>query len=232
MIKIHIHCPLAASNGRGPYCECPSPVIAYVPTQHRARVSHLECTFLSHSGRKLERDEQGMATEAVGRGARWRHKCWQWCRRYLPAELTGTVCAFIGTTLICGIFADRTLAAFAGTLSENVGFYGVLAVFEWQRQHTAGQGPLRTTVLTARLLIAEFGLIELLDSTLLRPLFLYVGPELTGGLGSGTLLGKVMADATFYLVAIASSELFRRRTSAALAALAHSAAPPGGRSAA
>jgi len=68
-----------------------------------------------------------MATEAVERGARWRRKCWQWCRRYLPAELAGTAYAFIGTTLICGIFADRAAVAFAGTVSENVGFYGVLA---------------------------------------------------------------------------------------------------------
>jgi hypothetical protein len=173
-----------------------------------------------------------MATETAGRWERWRHKCWQWCRRYLPAELAGTICAFLGTAVIYGIFADRAAAAIAGTLSENVGFYGILAAFEWHRQHVAGQGLLRTAASTARLLIAEFGLIEVLDSAVLRPLFMYLGPGLTGGIGSGAVLGKLMADGVFYLAAITSYELIRRRASINVAAIVHFAGYPAGRSSA
>ncbi|WP_433077397.1 hypothetical protein ACQP1P_34400 [Dactylosporangium sp. CA-052675] len=106
---------------------------------------------------------------------------------------------------------DRVLAALAGTVGEIVGFYGLVATVEWRRERARGYGLQRTTTSTARLLIAEFGLIELLDSTTLRPLFMYLGPGITGGIGSGTLLGKLLADLVFYGVAIVSYELIRRR---------------------
>ncbi|MFI5911941.1 hypothetical protein [Dactylosporangium sp. NPDC051541] len=107
--------------------------------------------------------------------------------------------------------ADRVLAAIAGTVGEIVGFYGLIATVEWRRERRRGFGLRRTTASTARLLLAEFGLIEILDSTTLRPLFMYLGPSITGGMGSGTLLGKLMADLAFYGVAIVSYELIRRR---------------------
>jgi hypothetical protein len=113
--------------------------------------------------------------------------------------------------VIYGILGDRAVAAIAGTVSENLGFYGTLAIAEWRRQHALGYGVWRTSALTARLLLAEFGLIEVLDSTVLRPMFMYVGPGITGGISSGILLGKVMADVAFYAVAITSYELIRRR---------------------
>ncbi|WP_426502075.1 hypothetical protein ACPPVO_30990 [Dactylosporangium sp. McL0621] len=109
------------------------------------------------------------------------------------------------------MFSDRVLAALAGTAGEIVGFYGLIATVEWRRERARGYNLRRTTTSTARLLLAEFGLIEVLDSTTLRPLFMYLGPDITGGIGTGTLLGKLMADVAFYGVAIVSYELIRRR---------------------
>ncbi|WP_433061170.1 hypothetical protein [Dactylosporangium sp. CS-033363] len=152
-----------------------------------------------------------MATEAIGMRQRWRQKLWVWARRYVPAEIAGTICAFIGTAVIYGMFTDRVLAAVAGTVGEIVGFYGLIATVEWRRERARGYGLRRTTTSTARLLVAEFGVIEVLDSTILRPFFMYLGPGITGGMGSGTLLGKLMADVAFYGVAIVSYELIRRR---------------------
>ncbi|WP_433219751.1 hypothetical protein ACQP00_16075 [Dactylosporangium sp. CS-047395] len=152
-----------------------------------------------------------MATEVIGLRRRWRQKLIVWARRYVPAEIAGTVCAFIGTAVIYGLFTDRVLAAVAGTVGEIVGFYGLIATVEWRRERARGYGLRRTTTSTARLLLAEFGVIEVLDSTILRPFFMYLGPGLTGGMGSGTLLGKLMADVAFYGVAIVSYELIRRR---------------------
>jgi hypothetical protein len=173
-----------------------------------------------------------MATQAVGRGARWRRKFWHWCRRYLPAEIAGTVCALVTTTVIYGMLSDRAVAAIAGTVSENLGFYGTLAIIEWRRQHSLGHGVWRTAARTFRLLLAEFGLIEALDSTVLRPMFMYLGPGITGGIGTGILLGKVMADVAFYAVAITSYELIRRRASHTGTALVGAADDAAGRSAA
>jgi hypothetical protein len=159
-----------------------------------------------------------MATEAIGLRQRWRQKLFVWARRYVPAEIAGTVCAFIGTAVIYGIFTDRVLAAVAGTVGEIIGFYGLIATVEWRRERARGYGLRRTTTSTARLLLAEFGVIEVLDSTILRPFFMYLGPGLTGGMGSGTLLGKLMADVAFYGVAIISYEMIRRRRKEPIAA--------------
>jgi hypothetical protein len=147
---------------------------------------------------------------AVGLRPRWRQKVLSWARRYVPAEIAGTVCAFLGTAVIYSLFSDRVLAAIAGTVGEIIGFYGFIATVEWRRERKRGYDLRRTTTSTARLLLAEFGLIELLDSTTLRPLFMYLGPSITGGMGSGTVLGKLMADVAFYGVAIVSYELIRR----------------------
>lgn len=152
-----------------------------------------------------------MASGAIGARQRWRQKCWQWARRYGPAEISGTAFAFIGTTATYHFSGDRVLAAIAGAVGESIGFYGLIATAEWRRERARGYGWWRTTTSTARLLLAEFGLIELFDTTTLRPLFMYLGPGITGGIGSGTLLGKLAADATFYGVAIVSYEFIQRR---------------------
>lgn len=159
-----------------------------------------------------------MSTEAIGLRQRWRQKCWQWARRYVPAEIVGTACALISTAVVYSLFTDRVLAAVAGTAGEMLGFYGLIATVEWRRERARGYGLRRTTTSTARLLLAEFGLIEILDSTTLRPLLMYLGPNITGSIGSGTLLGKLMADVVFYGVAIISYELVRRRRDTAPAA--------------
>src|SRR3954451_24710738 len=99
-----------------------------------------------------------MATEANGLRQRWRQKCWQWARRYVPAEIAGTACAFIGTTVIYHLFTDRVLAAFAGTIGESIGFYGLIGTVEWRRERARGYSAWRTTTTTVRLLLAEFGL--------------------------------------------------------------------------
>jgi hypothetical protein len=109
---------------------------------------------------------------------------------------------------------DRAVAAITGTLAENVGFYGVMAVMEWRQQAAGRPGVHRRTARTAAALFVEFGPAEALDSLLVRPLCMYVGPFLTGGIASGSLLGKLGADAAFYAVAAASYVAVQRRVAA------------------
>jgi hypothetical protein len=136
----------------------------------------------------------------------------RWCARYLPAEVAGTICAVTSAYVAYLITGDRAVAAISGTLGENVGFYGAMAVAEFRRQArvTIGGRQVRAWR-TVRVLFAEFGPAEVLDSLLVRPVAMYVGPFLTGGMASGSLVGKLMADAVFYAVAIASFENFHRR---------------------
>jgi O-antigen/teichoic acid export membrane protein len=125
--------------------------------------------------------------------------------RYLPAEVVGTVCAVAGAYVAFLVLADRAVAAIVGTMAENVGFYGVMAVVEWRRRRA------RSVRRTALALFAEFGPAEALDSLLVRPACMYLGPLLTGGIASGSLLGKLAADGVFYAVAIVGYEIMQRR---------------------
>lgn len=142
----------------------------------------------------------------------WLRKVGSWCARYLPAEVAGTVCAVAGAYLAFRITGDRPIAAIAGTLAENVGFYGLMAVVVW-REHTGDRCRGRRAGRTAVALFAEFGPAEALDSLFVRPLCMYVGPFLTGGIAGGSMLGKLMADAVFYTVAIICAAVWRRQPS-------------------
>jgi hypothetical protein len=150
--------------------------------------------------------------KTVTRVPRWRRLIRRWCARYLPAEVIGTISAVTSAYVAYLATGDRALAAIFGTIGENVGFYSVMAVVEWRRQGTAGPMGLQARAQrTIRVLSAEFGPAELIDSLVVRPGAMYLGPFVTGGITSGSLLGKIMADAVFYAVAIASFELVHRR---------------------
>jgi hypothetical protein len=156
--------------------------------------------------------------------SRWLRKVREWSARYLPAEVVGTVFAVAGAWLAYEITGDRAIAAITGTMAENIGFYGVMAVDGWRSQTDAGQR--RRVLRTVLALFAEFGPAEALDSLLVRPLCMYIGPFLTGGIAGGSLLGKLAADAVFYAVAIVSYEIVQRRRRGRVAA-AMAGAPVG-----
>jgi hypothetical protein len=158
-----------------------------------------------------ERKKSWLA-KTVTRAPRWRRLIGRWCARYLPAEVIGTISAVASAYFAYLATDDRAAAAIIGTLGENVGFYSVMAVTEWRRQGAFGPMGLQARALrTVKVLSAEFGPAEVIDSLLVRPAAMYVGPFVTGGITSGSLIGKIMADAVFYAVAIASFEIVQRR---------------------
>jgi hypothetical protein len=61
---------------------------------------------------------------------------------------------------------------------------------------------------TARNLFFEFGVAELLDSTVLRPLAMGLGARFFGR-ALGVVVGKFAADVTFYVPVICAYELRR-----------------------
>lgn len=140
----------------------------------------------------------------------WLYKVREWCVRYLPAEAAGTVCAVVGAFLAWKFTEDRAVAALIGTVSECIGFYGVIVVAELRRRRS--DRPTRVTSSAWRVFaatVAEFGGAELLDSLLVRPLAMYAGPLVVGNVAGGVLLGKVLADLVFYGCAIISYEFIR-----------------------
>lgn len=129
-----------------------------------------------------------------------------WIRRYLPSEIAGTATALLAAALTYRLSGSLFLAAIAGTISENLGFYLVVAArnFTEEWRHPSGDRTGRRRTALARkawLLAGEFGPAELVDTLLVRPLLLWLAPVLIGFPVTGWIVGKVGADLVFYAVA-------------------------------
>lgn len=126
---------------------------------------------------------------------------WFWIKRYLPPELAGTA-----TMLVAGVAvasAPAVVIGLVGTAAENVGFYSVAAVTVWreQRVNFPDDGLLRRLRRVAVLLVLEFGPAELLDTLLVRPLALTLAVHVVPNIGVALLVGKLVADVVFYVLA-------------------------------
>ena len=148
--------------------------------------------------------------------AKLSQKLREWLRRYLPAEVIATVTAIAGAAAAHHLTGSLVAAAVAGTISENIGYYGYFAITETARHYRSHKHhpPLKRIGLTAaktvRDMLVEFGPAEFLDSFLFRPLFMYLGPQLLPNFALGIFAGKVAADLIFYTFAIIGYE-FRKR---------------------
>jgi hypothetical protein len=144
-------------------------------------------------------------------GSRQRLK--EWMRRYLPAELVGTVAALLAAWVTHAVSGSLAAAAIAGSVGESLGYYGLIARrdlrhYDACHRHLAWPSRLwRTGRRFVRDMLIEFGPAELVDSLFVRPFFMYLIPSLLNNFTAGLLLGKLTADVIFYAVTISSYEL-------------------------
>ncbi|UYZ59358.1 hypothetical protein [Hymenobacter latericus] len=145
-----------------------------------------------------------------------KQKVKEWLRRYLPAEILSVV-----ATLACAAWAhwatgNRITTALAGTWGGNVAYFGYIllidVLYARRTRHAHGQRYTgRTFLKNLRALFVEFGVAELADSFVIRPALMYTLPAMVGSLSGGILLAKLLADVTFYVPAIISYELSKKR---------------------
>jgi hypothetical protein len=141
----------------------------------------------------------------------------EWLRRYLPAELSGTVTALLAAQAAFVASHSLLIAAFAGTIGETIGYYAAITIREVAahyrlHQHQTGRRRLGLTCVSClRSLIIEFGLAEAIDSAFVRPYFLWASPQLIGQVQLGWLVAKLAADVVFYAIAITGYEFHKRR---------------------
>ena len=142
-----------------------------------------------------------------------------WVVRYLPLEVLGTLAALGSAWIAYRASGSLAVAAIAGALGESIGYYALvvvrgarahLASMRVRRLHGRGRRAGAATWLTARSVAAEFGPAEVVDSFLVRPGLLWAASLAWGGNLVAWLVGKLAADAVFYLVAIVSFETGRR----------------------
>lgn len=152
---------------------------------------------------------------------RLRGRLRDWRRRYLLAEVAGTVAALAAGLSVYAGTGSLATAAMAASLAETAGYYAGILRRTWPdllRRHAGVRGP-RRVLRTARSALAEAGdyaVAETADTLLVRPglIFLAAGWS-SGSMAVGLLIGKVVADLAFYSVVIPTYELRRRLTAAA-----------------
>lgn len=140
----------------------------------------------------------------------------EWIKRYVPAELLSTALTLIAALITFHYTQQRLITALAATWSGNVSYFGyiflrdvfltVATLHKTGKRYTS-----RTFYKNVRALVIEFGPAELMDSLVIRPALMYYLPLLTGNMTAGIIIAKFAADITFYVPAIVSYELSKKR---------------------
>jgi hypothetical protein len=148
----------------------------------------------------MEEREIRIATMPRSRGRVWLH-------RYLPAEIAGTSAALAAAALMASGGLERAVVAAAW--AEAIVFYAFVTLREFRRirsrRRTSG-----AALLAVRDVVAEFGVAELADMIVLRPLLMYLCAAELGGVMAGVIAGKLISDVVFYSLAIPAFELRQR----------------------
>jgi hypothetical protein len=145
-----------------------------------------------------------------------RDKLREWGRRYLLAEIAGTLAALAAALTVYAQTGSLAPAALAGSVAESIAYYGVVLrrTLPVLYARHAGCRPVRRLLRTGRSLVAEvsdFLVAELADTLVVRPGLIYLAAGWAGsGVVWGLLIGKLLADVGFYAVVIPSYELRKR----------------------
>ena len=146
-----------------------------------------------------------------------KQKTLEWLKRYLPAEIAGTVSALLIAFLAKFAGYNSILIAFAGSIGEAIGFYSVVFIKEvksTKKELHANQNRRLTfhdyvKILTNILL--EFGPAGLIDDLIVRPFFMYWFPILLRNFTLGIITGKIAGDICFYFFVIISYEILKKK---------------------
>lgn len=139
----------------------------------------------------------------------------EWLKRYLPAEIAGTITALAAAGAAHFFTENLVVVAYSGSIGEAVGFYSTTVIQRilQAREHNIFSGPVFSPRDLRRVsagILLEFGPAGLIDGLLLRPLFMYLFPRYMENFTVGILLGKFAGDITFYFLVILSYELKKR----------------------
>jgi hypothetical protein len=145
-----------------------------------------------------------------------KRKLREWLRRYLPAEILSLLATLAGAGLGLWLTHSRVTAALAGTWAGNVLYFGTILLQDARRARQVRRAAglpygWVTFGKNLRALLVEFGPAELADSFIIRPALMYYLPLWLGRFALGILLAKLLADVTFYIPAILSYELSKKR---------------------
>lgn len=140
----------------------------------------------------------------------------EWLRRYIPAEILGTIGAVVFAWVTYSHTHSYAIAAASGWIGEGIGFYGYFVTLELTANHRryAGHSLVRRLGLAigaaSTNLFVEFAPAEILDNFIIRPYLMYIVPQHIQPYAAGLLVAKFSADILFYLLAIMGYETRKR----------------------
>lgn len=140
----------------------------------------------------------------------------EWLLRYGPAEIISTIVTLAAALAVKRAGGGDVLLALTATWSGNLSYYGIVLAQDVSRtrkklQRDGRSYTPRTFGRNALALFVEFGPAEALDILLFRPALMCWLPRRIHNVFWGVLAGKFTADVTFYLPALVSYELSKRR---------------------
>jgi hypothetical protein len=140
----------------------------------------------------------------------------EWLLRYGPPEVLSLLATVGAATVTARTGGSGLAVALAATWAGNVAYFGlILGQDIWRtRQQLRQEGRAYTWGTfgrNMRALVVEFGTAEALDSLLIRPTLMYWLPRWLHSVPQGVLVAKFTADVTFYVPAIISYELSKKK---------------------
>jgi hypothetical protein len=145
-----------------------------------------------------------------------KQKIAEWLKRYGLAEVIS-----LSLTVLCAWLAfhftqNKITTALVGTWGGNIGYFGTILIEDIllatkQLRAVGKQYSLETFYKNVRALFVEFGIAEIFDTLFIRPTLMYYIPIWIGDLSWGVVVAKFAADITFYIPAIISYELSKKK---------------------
>ena len=145
-----------------------------------------------------------------------KNKFREWLKRYIPAEMCGTIIALTLAWIMYSQTHSYALGAAAGWVGEGIGFFGYFIVNELlihTKSYASYSFFKRVPLVLAAAgtnLIVEFLPAEIIDNLLIRPFVMFVIPQYIHPYPLGFLIGKLSADIFFYIFAIVGYEIRKR----------------------
>lgn len=143
------------------------------------------------------------------------NKIKEWLARYAVAEvLSWTVLLLF--SLVCLLITDNgVLIAFLGSIIQTIAYYAYILIKDvWLKRRRLIKDGKHYTYVTflkdVRNILIEFGPSEVLDTLIVRPAALYIGPLLIGNFTVGLLVGSIVADIIYYIPTIILYEMRKK----------------------
>lgn len=125
-----------------------------------------------------------------------------WIARYGWAEVASIATSYLGYFSTVHVTQSTIAGAFGAAIGENVGYYSCIIWRELASRRRMGETfTPKMLAKTAWALLLEFGVAELLDSFVVRPSASYLAVDMFGT-HAGIIIGKLAADAVFYVLVI------------------------------